>query len=658
MLVSPLRIDIKGLEKRASATKLEKDPEEWPGEIVSTAYRQLPFLSSFETDLELQRVDAARGYAVGRVLVFPAKLQKEAAEQQKRLVALPVIVRDREMAPLDVYQHGEDWHPLVEQRLQEVLHNPATFDRPAPLGSFRGTDISSQIDPGAMDRYAAQPVEKTASVLRAARDTFRAADVASFQARLGEDTTLRAVFGAVPSLKDAAAALAEHKEVTASDLRTRREAETPPTVVQFIEDGTGYLMKTATHKAFAPRTEKVSRFEVERALTKEAMERLRKNGHATFVVDPVVNGGGLEKTAQEVSRVGAWSTWSGDRKVVGIAVPRMVSLDGQALDLQVLAGAAEHAMQEKIAGVFEGDVNLPAVRPMGEGVFVYQVGATGLATEPVVITARATLGEKEKTAEYHGHRSTTGQPIVLEVVPGLKKIAHVREGRYAIPDTLKFLPLRGSLVEVADTPDLAETFELDKLASVSTTRLHCNGPDSYWLSGENAHSAFAGKLLSDVDTLFALGALGVPEKQARPFMEKAASVGEILIPKTRLVAEESEVHEAMMQKVASAFRKVPALRVDLVKEAAALAIPSGKEKVAADRETVDAVLSLGFITPENVAIYIDYLPELEKVSSRLAEILVASRLGMDTVKENAARNALTQLSTVIDGLQKLQQQVQ
>lgn len=654
MLVSPLHVHI---EKRASATRLEKDPEEWPGEIVSEAYRQLPYIAAFETDLEMQRVDGARGYAVGRLLVYPAKLQKEAAAQQKRLVALPVIVRDREMAPLDVYQHQEGWHPLVEQRVQEILHTPATFSRPAPVGTFQGTDLSSQIDPGAMDRYAAQPYEKTASVFQAALGTFRAEDTEAFKARLREDTTLRVAYTSVPDLRAATEALVGHKEVTASALRSRRAAETPPTVVQFVEDGTGYIMKSANHKAFKATAQRVTRFDAEKVLTKEAMQRLKARGRVTFVVDPVVNGEGVEKTAQEVNRVGAWSTWSGDRQLHGIAIPAMVSLDGQALDLQLFAGAGDHAMQEKVAGVFEGDVVLPEARPMGEGVFVYQRGAMGVATEPIVIQSRVTVGEKEKTAEYHGYRSTTGQRVVIEVVPGLKKIASAGPGRYAIPDTLRFLPLNGALVEVAATPDLAETFELDKLAASSSVQLHCNSGGAYWVTGENAE-AFRGCSFDAERVEFALGALGVHEKQARGFMEKAASDGRVAIPRTRLVGTEDAVKEAMMVKVAAAFHKVPALRVDLVREAAALAIPSGKEKVAAEKETVDAVLSLGFITPENVAVYIDYIPELEKVSGKLAEILVASRLGMDTVKENAARNALTQLSTVIDGLQTMQQQVQ
>ena len=69
-------------------------------------------------------------------------------------------------------------------------------------------------------------------------------------------------------------------------------------------------------------------------------------------------------------------------------------------------------------------------------------------------------------------------------------------------------------------------------------------------------------------------------------------------------------------------------------------------------------ITYGFVTPENASTYVDYIPELEKVSSRLAEILVASRLGMDDIREHAAKNALTQVGSVVDGLKKLQSKVQ
>ena len=77
-----------------------------------------------------------------------------------------------------------------------------------------------------------------------------------------------------------------------------------------------------------------------------------------------------------------------------------------------------------------------------------------------------------------------------------------------------------------------------------------------------------------------------------------------------------------------------------------------------DKETVDSILSLQFMTPDNVGMYVDYIPELEKTINKVAEVLVAARLGMDDVKESAAKNAMSQLGAVLSGLANLRDKVQ
>ena len=131
-------------------------------------------------------------------------------------------------------------------------------------------------------------------------------------------------------------------------------------------------------------------------------------------------------------------------------------------------------------------------------------------------------------------------------------------------------------------------------------------------------------------------------------IKKASTKGSVEIAHTRPVIAEEHALATIMVKEAKARIDVTPLRADLIKEAG----------VILDRETADTVLALRFVTPENVGIYVNYLPELEKVSSRLAEILVASRLGMDQVKESAAKNAMSQMQTVIKGLRQLRSSIQ
>ena len=254
-LFRPLEI---GIEKTAGTTRLEKDPEEWPSEIVSESYRQHPFLTDFETDLELQRVDQARGYAVGRLLVYPPKMEKEAAAQSGRIVAFPVIVREREMAPLDVFQYKEEWHPLVESQVQNIMYQPALVGRPAPMDRFNGgTDITSQTDPASFSGQGGGGINsftKSASVKLwdALSPTFISAHIDEFKGELRSSPDLRVAFSQ-PGLRSSVESLAQHKEVLASDIRATRHESTAPTVIQFIESGSGYILKTATTRRSHPR---------------------------------------------------------------------------------------------------------------------------------------------------------------------------------------------------------------------------------------------------------------------------------------------------------------------------------------------------------------------------------------------------------------------
>jgi hypothetical protein len=85
------------------------------------------------------------------------------------------------------------------------------------------------------------------------------------------------------------------------------------------------------------------------------------------------------------------------------------------------------------------------------------------------------------------------------------------------------------------------------------------------------------------------------------------------------------------------------IKVDLVKEASILEDP----------KAVDVVLGLNFINEDNVNRYIDNIDGLKKLSSDMAEMIVASRMGLSDVDEGAASKILDSTETVINGLENL-----
>lgn len=85
------------------------------------------------------------------------------------------------------------------------------------------------------------------------------------------------------------------------------------------------------------------------------------------------------------------------------------------------------------------------------------------------------------------------------------------------------------------------------------------------------------------------------------------------------------------------------LRLDLVKEASAIDDP----------ESVDVVLSLNFINEENLNDYIDNIGSMKKTISKLASMLIASRMGLSELNEGAVKKAMDGLDSVVSGLENI-----
>lgn len=90
------------------------------------------------------------------------------------------------------------------------------------------------------------------------------------------------------------------------------------------------------------------------------------------------------------------------------------------------------------------------------------------------------------------------------------------------------------------------------------------------------------------------------------------------------------------------------LRVDLIKEASALDDP----------EAVDVVLSLNFVNEDSLKNYIDNIEEMKKISDKLAELLVASRMGLSSIDEGAIKKSMEGLNSVIENLENIQMAVE
>ena len=192
---------------------------------------------------------------------------------------------------------------------------------------------------------------------------------------------------------------------------------------------------------------------------------------------------------------------------------------------------------------------------------------------------------------------------------------------------------------------------LGKAASAATAYPHVElvsaGGSTYSVRGvlveKLAHDER--ELLGVDDTMFLLAALGVEQGYGVRKMAAAFSGKEpVKVCVGREIKLASEQRDGAHERAREILESMPQLRQPLWKEAAALGDP----------QSVDAVLALGFINPENLTTFVGYLPLLEDAQAKLCDVLLASRLGsLIETPEGAIERSVRSTEAVLEGLKAL-----
>jgi hypothetical protein len=328
--------------------------------------------------------------------------------------------------------------------------------------------------------------------------------------------------------------------------------------------------------------------------------------------------------------------------MIGWVFPQVMSLDMTPLPLTLFNNGSQYAIQEHVAGEIAGkSVDLPKGNPAGYGCLYYIDHGTAKAFLPM--TVGSTMRGPDGMVRYNA-TDEFGEPCNFYFSDSMKKVVKAGPNDYVVPTTVNWMPLRGK-TELINQP-----MAFSKTASKDVAKAELVGDKDVFTWRGPAVAKLAQdqtKFISRDQAEF----LGVAMGISPPFCKEAvarASKGELvtfdsLTPITPL-------HERMAEKRAEVRREINELDVPLtnfflVKEAAVLD----------DALTADKILGLGFLNAENVATFVDMLPGLEAASSKLAELLVAVRLGMKDIPEVAVERMLAALEDVIRGLRSLQQ---
>ena len=189
-----------------------------------------------------------------------------------------------------------------------------------------------------------------------------------------------------------------------------------------------------------------------------------------------------------------------------------------------------------------------------------------------------------------------------------------------LPSEVKWLPLDNA--EKIGLMDGKETFDKTSAPNrhLASVVVRAGGEDSFSFSGLPIQKLAAAdtQYLSLDDSLFLLAGLGVDTNYGtKKLAEAVAGNKPVQIRIGRMIKTADETAQEARKMASIRMSKFPVPKISLVKEAALISDPNA----------VDTVLSLGFITPENIQTFVTYLPQIEDTQSKLCELLVAARLG-------------------------------
>jgi len=681
-------------KKLAMPVKLSDVPDNWQKEIAVEIFKQCPYLADYAVNVIIERVEPERGFAFGSAEVthkseMPAQAPGEPGMQIGFRV--PIIVKDRMLQSLDVFLDGKEAFPLNEGRVREHMFRSDTFE----LSNRKPTDqgMVDQLYPPLRTNYGygnaattgaglggggfaklAAPSKKKESEMRFGAPSPFSSGSYSGDSGTGKEASLVEAIAPtvaesdldvmVNSVKDdpETATLAARNEafqklalhlVNTPRVSLEKTAEAlllsiKPTVVQLEKLATGdFKVKWANAGAFAPQEGQVPGAQAAQMAGTDRVLQMNPGDTVTVSTDKVQKETLAEEKVEVVDDFGQYRVENADssEQLAGWVIPIM-DFEMQPLPLFLWTdGSGQYAVQDEIAGSRIGhNLNIPEDEPHDDGAFYYVDNERARALLPVTI--KSTLSNQDGSIGYMVE-DAFGVQSHLQVVPGLQTIEKMDETTYGIPDMLKWLPL-GQPVHLVKNPAEMTSIRDAQGDAQSQAEVRSTGPGEFSMQGAPVEKVARDErtFIDRANAEFLLVGMGVNPFEARDLLKQAEKQGLVKVGGLRHIEPFSD-HIQQMRKTAAAFlSEFPwGLRKNLVKEAAALE----------DAETADKILALNFINPENVSTFANYLPELDSTSKRLAEMLVAARLGMSEFNEGAIERGMKSLEEVIQGLRALQQ---
>lgn len=117
-----------GEMEKVANTKLSRDPNKWEQEILDALHEQNPFLQDYNLRFHLNKSDPEAGMGVGQIII-------------DEKIAVPIIIDDLKLQPLDLFWYEGKLQPLAKETLEKALQATG-LGTPVEPGHGEVSDVS------------------------------------------------------------------------------------------------------------------------------------------------------------------------------------------------------------------------------------------------------------------------------------------------------------------------------------------------------------------------------------------------------------------------------------------------------------------------------------------------------------------------------------
>ncbi len=317
------------------------------------------------------------------------------------------------------------------------------------------------------------------------------------------------------------------------------------------------------------------------------------------------------------------------------------------------------AFQNRIAGIPLNDeekIQMPGELPETgrTGVLVFQKGDEAFSTIPFQVT-NVTVYKGTRglgVVDYKGNKmNLILSPAVDGIVPLTKsKTLGPLMGpgkNYLVSMRMNFV----SMPKMAPVSESSDAFEKKAAAEfLDPFKLTISEANGRYIFRSKALAKYAGvghpfdfNSLPGHEAAFLLSSWGLGQEKIATALNGLKDRISVEIHRLRWPSVPREMSKQASAEIAAMIKTMKPPMAELVKVATTLE----------DADSVDTVLSLGFINPENVARFMGAKDILRRSISALAKLLLAARLGLEDVNEDAVKSAMSHLERTVKGLGKV-----